>query len=85
MALMKNYFFPDFCSRINASLSMGMARFHVSSHDIFLNSPLVSFLSAPVLLEFFLCWSFGIVNFDYMLFGSQFCRLEIVKVEGCFI
>ncbi len=30
-----SYFLPALCLRINSSLSMGMARFQISSHDIF--------------------------------------------------
>jgi hypothetical protein len=77
MTLPKIYLFPDFCLRINASLSMGMARCQVSSHDMFLNCSLVSLLSAPVLPEFFLCWSRGIVNFYYIFFSKAKTKFKI--------
>lgn len=56
---------------------MGMARFQISFQDIFANCSFVSFLFAPVLLEFFLCWSFAINNFDYILFCKARTKFNI--------
>jgi hypothetical protein len=41
------------------------------------NCSFVRFLFAPVLLEFFLCWSRGIVNFDYILFCKTKTKFNI--------
>lgn len=61
-----SYPLPALCLRINSSLSMGMARFQISSQDIFVNCSLVRHLSAT---DFFIAM-IGL-RFYLGVFGSS--------------
>ena len=77
-----SYFLPALCLRINSSRSMGMARFQISSQDIFVNCSLVRRLSATdffiamIGLRFYL-GVFGSYSFVQLpsFSGIQLCRM----------